>query len=278
MAGDGARLEAEFVAGSAGRLFCTRFLPPGEVTGAVVFVPAFAEEMNKSRHVVAGAARALACCGIVVELLDLYGCGDSEGSLDDASWDVWLDDTSARLEALGSRFGVASHLWGMRAGALVAAAVACKRPVAKRVLLLWQPVHRGRQTITEVLRMRIAESMFGSGGPRETVDELRAALQQGDTVEVAGYALGGAATLGLDSATLVDSAPVGARVLWMEVAKTSDAGLGVASAKVVAAWQAGGVAIEASTVEGTAFWRSSELATCAAIERATRAAAEVLAR
>ena len=54
--------------------------------GLVVHAPAFAEEMNKSRRMVALQARALAEDGLAVLLVDPLGCGDSPGDFGDATW------------------------------------------------------------------------------------------------------------------------------------------------------------------------------------------------
>ena len=119
------RIDAGFAPGARGRVFRVRFLPVGvPVRGAVLFVHAFGEEMNKARHVVAHAARQLAARGFMVEVPDLYGCGDSEGTLALASVDGWLVDLASRAHALAASVDGPVHLWGLRAGALLAAALA----------------------------------------------------------------------------------------------------------------------------------------------------------
>src|SRR5690606_27532247 len=62
--------------------------------GGLLFLHPFAEEMNKSRRMVALAARAFASAGWAVLQVDLAGCGDSEGDFADADWQTWLDDVS----------------------------------------------------------------------------------------------------------------------------------------------------------------------------------------
>ena len=86
------RREAFFLPGAAhGGRFCllTRAAAP---VGTLVFVHAFAEEMSKSRRMVALAARAFAERGWNVLQVDLSGCGDSGGELADVSWATWIDD------------------------------------------------------------------------------------------------------------------------------------------------------------------------------------------
>ncbi|MFC6669027.1 hypothetical protein [Marinobacterium aestuariivivens] len=67
-----------FIAGRQGRLYLATF-GNSAAAQAVLFLPAFAEEMNLSRAVVARQARMLAECGYFVVLLDYFGTGDSEG-------------------------------------------------------------------------------------------------------------------------------------------------------------------------------------------------------
>ena len=46
-------LQPAYVTGSAGRLFVTCFAPPDGTDTWLLFVPPFAEEMNKSRRMMA---------------------------------------------------------------------------------------------------------------------------------------------------------------------------------------------------------------------------------
>ena len=80
-------LDVAFVQGSQGHVLHTRFMPSNAPRSALVFVHAFGEELAKSRHVVSAAARRLAQNGIAVCTIDLYGCGDSAGSLADARFE-----------------------------------------------------------------------------------------------------------------------------------------------------------------------------------------------
>ena len=82
-----APFEAFFLAadnGRAGQRLCIHHPPRrGEpARGAVLHLHAFAEEMNKSRRMVALQARALAEAGFAVLQIDLHGCGDSGGDFE----------------------------------------------------------------------------------------------------------------------------------------------------------------------------------------------------
>ena len=97
-----AQIEAFFFARDEHSLFCLLFSPPPGLprAGAIVHVPAFAEEMNKSRRAVANAARAMAERGWQVLVFDLHGTGDSSDDFDDATWSGWLEDVRAAVSWL----------------------------------------------------------------------------------------------------------------------------------------------------------------------------------
>src|SRR5688500_5815022 len=82
---------------SGPRLRCVAEPAGGTVRGVVLLLPPFAEEMNKSRRMCALLARGLAADGWRVVRIDLLGCGDSAGSLRDASWEQWCDDLRTEL-------------------------------------------------------------------------------------------------------------------------------------------------------------------------------------
>ena len=65
--------------------------------GTVIWVHAFAEELNKTRRMSARMARLLAGEGWRVVQKDLSGCGDSTGDFGDATWAAWVDDVKAEL-------------------------------------------------------------------------------------------------------------------------------------------------------------------------------------
>jgi exosortase A-associated hydrolase 2 len=78
-------------------LFALHHEPTAPVRGAIVYVPPFGEEMNKSRRMAALQARALAAAGWHVLQIDLFGTGDSEGDFAEATWDAWLEDIATAV-------------------------------------------------------------------------------------------------------------------------------------------------------------------------------------
>lgn len=209
-------LEPLFIDGAAGRVFGLYFPPVGTAKGALLYVPPFAEEMNRCRNLVAEQARALAQLGWGCLLIDPYGTGDSEGELVDADWALWRQDVQRAAEWLTRKTRLPVTLWGLRLGALLAADVAQQTPERFAALLLWQPVVDGKLFLTQVLRQRVAYLM-DRGLPAETTDQMRQAMQQGENVEVAGYTLSQRLVESIDNARLSGfSALQGQHIDWFE--------------------------------------------------------------
>jgi exosortase A-associated hydrolase 2 len=237
--------------------------------GSAVYIHPFAEEMNKSRRMAALQARALSDAGISVLQIDLMGCGDSAGDFGDATWEGWVGDVVAALRWMRSRSGFAPLLWGLRSGCLLATAAARIEPVPD--LVFWQPVISGRQHLQQFLRLRVAGQLVGrSGAERTGTAELRASLEEGATLEIAGYALPPALALGLEAADLAPPA-ASARVAWFEVSSSDPPELSPAGRQRVAAWEAAGHRVTSVAVAGLAFWQTQEISECPALIDTTAA-------
>lgn len=255
------------------QLFCMHYPHAGDsCRGAVLYAPPFGEEMNKSRRAAAMLARRLAAGGFEVLQLDLTGCGDSSGELADARWADWQADVVAAAAWLAQRSGGAPmHVVGLRLGALLALQLATAGPVPVAGIILWQPVTGGDAYLTQLLRLRLAGDMLdgaAGGAAAGGTAALRAALQAGDTLEVAGYALSPALAAdlsALDAASLAPPCPV----TWFELAATEGKALSPAAAKMVAAWEQQGVRAAAGVVQSPAFWTSAEIEECPALIDAT---------
>lgn len=260
-------MEAFFLPLGAGRRFALLHRPPAgqRSYGTVLHVHPFAEEMNKSRRAAALAARALATSGWTVLQIDLDGCGDSTGDFGDATWDGWVADVLASAEWLRRGFDGRHWLWGVRAGALLcAAAVNLPPPMG---LLLWQPVHSGRQHLNQFLRLKLANEMIGATA-RTGTQALRAQLERGEHVEVAGYRLGPALAEGLARAEL-DLPRIYDRAVWLEVSSAAEPALAPGSRSHLAKARERGVAVEAACVQGEPFWQTQEISECQPLVDAT---------
>ncbi len=270
--------------GPSGRLFAIYHAPAGPDrdpdSGAnVIVVPPFAEEMNRSRRMMALQARALAAAGVGCLLLDLYGTGDSGGDFGDARWNAWRDDIHAAARWLAARSRPAPHLLGIRLGGTLAAACRRDRPEAYGRLVLWQPVANGETFLTQFLRIVTAATMAGDrgagdGGPQTTTKALRQRLRAGGTVEVAGYLLHPELAGAIDALRLADliepaGDPAGDPVAWLELAGEADRPLPPGSRAVIEALRGRGVAIEEAVIAGEPFWARLETTVAPALIAAT---------
>ena len=253
-------LQPVFIDSPSGRLFGVyhRHDRSAAAREAVLFVPPFAEEMNRSRRMAALQASAFAAAGRDVLLLDLFGTGDSAGDFGDARLSLWLDDIGAALDWLAAQGAASISLWGLRLGGLLAAMVAQARPDRIERLLLWQPVIDGKAMLTQFLRIRVAAAM-ADGGPAEKTEELRAQLAAGTAIEVAGYALAPQLAEALDGLRLdrVTLAPQMA-VHWLELGAEPGDRLLPASERVVEAWRKADIGVKTATVSGDPFWTLQE--------------------
>ena len=258
---------------ASGGRFCLFYPARGvsRAVGAAVYVHPFGEEMNKSRRMAALQARALSQAGISVLQVDLLGCGDSAGDFGDATWALWVDDVVASAEWVRERTGFLPLLWGLRSGCLLARAALAKLP-AIADLVFWQPVISGKQHLQQFLRLKVAGEMIGrASGGRTGTNELRAELEGGATLDIAGYALSPGVALGLDSADLTPRAER-TRVAWLEVSASDPPEISPAGRMRITAWQAAGSEVTATAVAGLSFWQTQEIAECGALIDATTAA------
>jgi exosortase A-associated hydrolase 2 len=262
-------LDPFFLDGGSGRVFCLFVGPIGASRRSVLFVPPFAEEMNKARRQLALQARSFAAAGCGALLLDLSGTGDSEGEFLDARWEHWVDDVRAGLRWLEQRGAERVVVLGARFGALLSAEAVRSEPRVER-LVFWQPVINGRQHIDQFLRLRVAASLTDSASG-VTVRGLRESLNAATPLEVGGYALHPALVRSIDQQDLAKSAPPRVPVSWMELVREEGRGVGAGSDRAIAAWREAGAQVDASTVVGEQFWSTVEISTVPSlIEHTTR--------
>lgn len=237
--------------------------------GTIVYVHPFAEEMNKSRRMIALTARRLAQAGFGVLQVDLHGCGDSSGDFGDATWSTWVQDVVLASQRALSLSPAPLWLWGLRAGCLVASEAALRLD-APTNFIFWAPPANGSLLLQQFLRLKLAGDMIG-GGAKGGMEALRQQLSSGQTVEIAGYQLAPALANGLGAATLTAPRQTG-RLLWLEVSNKPDATISPAANKTITAWQNVGAQVQSHVVSGPAFWQTTEIEIAPALEEATLAA------
>lgn len=251
------RIRPGFIPGIAGRLFVLEYEPEKYNGCSIVHVPAFAEEMNKSRRMVNLQAHILAKQGWRVTIFDLYGTGDSDGDFRDATWDIWMQDLRMICDLRRRTSGNPVWLWGHRMGALLALTYMSEQlDIAGSIV--WQPVIRGDLMLTQFLRLRMASSM--ASDVKESVKSLRSRLDTGEELEVAGYRINPALASGLDGADAYSLVPpVDRAVICCEVSARKEPKLTMLSEKLMSTWVEAGVDATQAVVSGDPFWITQEI-------------------
>lgn len=250
---------ARFIDGARGRILVVARFPRASSGQAVLIVPPFAEEMNKSRRAIALLADALAARGIATLLPDLGGTGDSAGEFADADWDAWRRDVAAAAGWADAEGWPVHAVLGIRLGCVLAAEAVSRmpRPVSRTVF--WAPVQDGQTYLTQFLRLRVAATMV-SDGPAETTAILRSRLLAGEVVQVAGYALGPRLARQLDEIRLADAvSPALGELCWMEVTRTEPPEMTEAASRAIEKARASGARVTPRAVGGEPFWASTEI-------------------
>jgi exosortase A-associated hydrolase 2 len=265
-------MEAFFLDGQRGPLFCILH-PATDHQGSkfgLVFLPPFAEEMNRCRRMASLQARRLARLGIDVLLLDTFGTGDSAGDFSEARWEIWRDDAKRAVEWLGARCSGRVGLWGVRLGALLAAEITAEPDSRVERLLLWQPVLSGDRHLTQFLRLRVAAGMV-RGSRKETVKDLRARLSQGESLEIAGYELTPALAEAIVSRKLADllAHSQGVRLDLLEVANSEYPALTPATQQLLETLERQSQPHSARAVSGEPFWSIQEITVAPGLLQAT---------
>lgn len=266
------RYSAEFASFPDGQRFTNEWVPEGIAPRrAVVLLPPFGEEMNKSRRTIALAARLFASHGMAVHTFDLIGTGDSEGEFGDATWARWMTDVNVAIARVAGRYDAPLTLWAIRSGALLL-------PGLDRIpddLLLWQPVTSGEAFLTQFLRLKVAADAF-AGVEGTTTKQLRAQLTAGEALEIAGYELNPALVLPMAAINLQTWTHPPRATTWVETGLDPAVGASPASQRVADAWSAHGATVELKHVVGEQFWLTQEIAENLAIAQASINALEAV--
>jgi exosortase A-associated hydrolase 2 len=239
---------------------------------AVLHVPATAEEMNKSRRMIALQARAFADLGGVVAVLDPRGTGDSCGEHGGATWTGWREDVGVAWHWLAARAPYRSILWGLRLGGLLALDAMATEGIAPDALLLWQPVASGKQWFSQFLRLATAQQIAGTRRAGFEAKGLRAALAAGRTIEIAGYDIHPELVSGAEVIDLAAIPAPACPTVLREVPLGSPAGLSPVAERVVGRWLAEGAHVDALAIEGPSFWAAQEIAEVPQLIKSTIAA------
>ena len=227
-------------------------------TEAFLFVPPFADEMNKSRRMVTLLSQNLQTHGYAVLILDLFGTGDSQGEFPDATWELWRDSLYSAWRWLKSQGFKKIHFWGVRLGCLLALDTKNYFSLSEGSILFWQPVVNGERYVTQLIRLRIAEQ-FGKKTD-ETVRSLREMYSDGEYLEIAGYVISPHLLSKIESLQMIDMSPkINSQIFWLECSMDGTTELSAGSVKIIQSWKEKMLEVHAECVSGVPFWNSADI-------------------
>ncbi len=245
------------------------YYPPqtSEPDALILHIPAFAEEMNKSRRMVALQATALSHHNNGVLVLDLFGTGDSEGLLEYATWQLWMEDIESAVRWLLEQYSrVPVYLWGLRFGCALVVDYVSQADTSVHGMLLWQPLLSAKMMLAQFLRLRVASAMTSHSDNEHTPETTKTLLDQlenGIAVEVGGYLLSPefyASLPEIDAVRL--SFKENKTILWVDFSAGENAKPSTVNRPILNAWTQRNNQVTWAAVNGDRFWNTQEIALC----------------
>lgn len=240
-----------------------------------VLLGAFAEEMNKSRHLFSQCRQQLAACGGSYMQMDPYGTGDSDGDLDQTTVLTWRADLQALLVLLQQRGYQAVNFIAMRFGALQLFDLLAQTdplPLRLHKIVLWQPFLQPSQFLQQFFRLKVAEQM--ALGEKTSQQQLQQQLDHGEVLEIAGYPLTAdfvqsvkqMADVHQLAANQAQNTAEKASLLWLETSTLPNLSPVVQkSAEQLSAL----FATKVTLLPGAPYWTATELVACPELISAT---------
>jgi len=253
------QLKPVFIEGTKGPLFAMHHEPINRHTNneCIIVIPPFAEEMNRCRYMQTLLAQELTKHGYGLLSVDPYGTGDSTGEFKEAGWQDWVSDSITSAE-YSSQLGYKSiSILAIRLGSLLAAAAMPSIEGLKRIIL-WQPISNGKAALNQFLRLKIAAAM-ARDEETETTTQLEDKINQGQSIQVAGYDVSPALFQGIHSAHLNNHLSFATTpISWLTISPNEERKTPRADLQIIEKWRSNGAEIEHKTVIGPAFWQAHE--------------------
>jgi len=244
-------IKGYFLPSAEGNLFVSQY---GQTNPqkTILLLPSIFEELNLSRAIVAKQALFLAKQGYSVFALDYLGTGDSEKEIEQVNAAIWRENIICVAQWLKS-LGIENiTLWGLRFGGLLALRElqTINQILPVKDLLLWKPVTKGKQFMTQFLRLKQANSMMQG----EQKVNWRERIMSGVNVEVAGYEISSDLLASIDNLEVSKSLNLPCPVTWFELASAS-----ITPAVNIQTKEWDQQFLKIVCFEGSAFWQIPEI-------------------
>ena len=181
---------AKFIQGEKGRLFYLVRKPKfRDVKFVMILVQPFAEEANKSRHMMSQLVGKIVSLDGMAIIYDHFGTGDSEGDSSQGHLEMWRNDLELVVNKFLASVNAPLTLCAIRTGALITLGLPVNLLSKVNRLYLINPVLNGKQFIDQFFRLRMAAGLLGNGGKKITAADIREELHKYGSTEIAGYQL-----------------------------------------------------------------------------------------
>lgn len=263
--------ESFFLKAESGERFC-QFYRSNQANplGTFIFIHPFAEEMNKSRRMVAQQSKVFSANGFAVLQIDLCGCGDSSGEFNEARWEIWKQDIFHAINWIKYQVSAPISLWGLRLGGLLALDFANENKESFQHIVLWNPIINGHTFLTQFLRLKVASQLMMKNGEEGTgTQTLRNKIIAGETLEIAGYEISSVLAMTIDKLKISDFKIFDTRIHWLEVIPEAGRVLSPSAMAVVNSWKEHNIDLNLQYVVGQAFWTTQEITECPELIKAT---------
>jgi len=225
----------------------------------VIFVPSFAEEMNRSKRMYVLCARLLANSGVDTVCFDYAGTGDSHGewgSFEFADWKTNLLDVYQYVRQGGIKD---ISLIALRFGALIVADTIFTSDVQINKCIFWDPIESGEVFIRQLIRIKIAAGMAEESRKISTKDILSDIDQHG-FMEVGGYHVSSSLINAINNMKLsntINAVITRTNLHWMTLSKTNKGSIIQSTPNCVPNNLAEHLAIH--PINDTRFWMQQEV-------------------
>lgn len=131
---------------------------------AILCLPPIMEEMNMSRAVMAKQCQHLAGQGYPCFTLDYYGCGDSEGTFEQADCSIWMDNILSAMQWLSLQGINNVIIFAYRFSALLVGALQSQLKERGQVIgqVFFKPILQGNAFVKQLKRLNTVSAVLNN--------------------------------------------------------------------------------------------------------------------